>query len=167
MRRYFAGVGAVLVAIALTGCVSEGTQNPGPSVGTYPQSVRSANTTPAPLPEPTVVEAPEADSEAQNSAIGAAAATVTAFARPDLSYTDWINGLYPHMSQTGALAYEDTDPSRIPAHQVTGPGEVMPASTDVALIVRVPTDAGAYDVSLSRTGEGAPWLADRIRPAQG
>lgn len=167
MRRYFAGVGAVLVAVALTGCVGEGNQNPGPSVESYPQS-SPANTTPTPpLPEPSVTTAPDAAPASQQSAIDAAEAAVTAYARPDLPYQEWIDGLYPHLTQSAGLAYQDTDPAQVPVRQVTGPGTVLPAATDVALIVRVPTDAGNYDVALSRTGLEATWLADRIRPAQG
>ena len=46
---------------------------------------------------------------------------------------------------------------------VTGTGTVMPAPTAYALIVRVPTDDGDYDVALVRSSTTAPWLADEIQ----
>jgi hypothetical protein len=42
---------------------------------------------------------------------------------------------------------------------------VLEASTDVATLVEVPTDAGAYIVTLVRGSTEEPWLAERIRPA--
>ena len=71
------------------------------------------------------------------------------------------------LSQQGGVAYEGTDPTQIPVHQVTGAGTVLPGSTEVSLIVQLPTDAGLYNVTLTRPDASAPWLADRIRPAQG
>jgi hypothetical protein len=44
---------------------------------------------------------------------------------------------------------------------------VLQGSTDVSLIVQLPTDVGLYNITLTRPGAGAPWLAERIRPAQG
>jgi hypothetical protein len=114
----------------------------------------------------TVVPVPKADATSQSDAIAAAERTITAFARPQLPYEQWIADLYPLLTQNGAAAHEDTDPSIIPAHTLTGPGTVLPRSTDLALIVQVPTDAGSYNVSLSRPTTTAPWLADQIRPAE-
>ena len=113
-----------------------------------------------------VTPVPEAAASSQESALTAATAVLTAFARPELSYPVWIAGLYPRLTQAGAAAYEDTDPATIPVHQITGEGRVHAGSTDLALIVLLPTDAGLYGVSLSRPSISAPWLADRIRPAQ-
>jgi len=89
------------------------------------------------------------------------------FARPQLSSDKWWSQMLPLLSQQAGLAYQGTDPSQIPAHQVTGPAFVLSGSTDVSLIVQVPTDVGAYNVTLIRGSASAPWLADRIRPAQG
>ena len=126
----------------------------------------STNPTP-PVDNATADPVPEAGTDSQAAAIDTAEKAVAAFARPDLSYDEWINGLYPYLTQAGAAAYEDTDPARVPVRQVTGAGAILPASTEVALIVQVPTDAGPYNVSLSRPSPDAAWLADRIRPAEG
>lgn len=156
------------VVLGLAGCVTSDGAAPAPS-GTgsaTPTATNPVNPSP-PFDDATVEPVPEAGSDSQAAAIDTAAKAVAAYARPDLSYDEWINGLYPYLSQAGAAAYEDTDPARVPVRQVTGEGTILPASTEVALIVQVPTDAGPYNVSLSRTSPEAPWLADRIRPAAG
>lgn len=110
---------------------------------------------------------PEAETSSQSDAITAAETVMTTFGQPTLDASTWMNNLYPLLTQTGAAAYEGTDPAQVPVQQVTGAGTIVEGSTDVALIVQIPTDAGLYNVSLSRTGPSMPWLADRIRPAQG
>jgi hypothetical protein len=88
------------------------------------------------------------------------------FARPDLSADDWWNAMLPVLSQQGAHAYEGTEPVQIPVTKVTGDGEILAGSTEVSLIVRIPTDNGPYNITLTRPNAAAPWLADRIRPAE-
>lgn len=111
------------------------------------------------------VPIPEANPTSQTDAVAAAAAAVTAFARPSLPEEQWWNELLPLLSQKGAVAYEGTLPSNISVTAVTGAGVVLDASTDVATLVQVPTDAGAYIVTLVRGSTKEPWLAERIRPA--
>lgn len=155
----------VVAALALGGCAATPEGQQPPSV--KPSEVSATPATPLPESDrgATVAPVPEAEQSSQDAALKAAEAALTAYARPDLSYTDWITGLYPHLSQAGAAAYEDTDPSRIPVTRITGNGKVLPAPTEVALVVEIPTDAGAYNVSLSRPSADAAWQADRIRPA--
>jgi hypothetical protein len=164
---------AALVTLAalltLSGCVagtntSDNSPLPSTSATDTPRLTDGPNTEP-PEDDATVVPVPEAAGTSQEAAIAAAENAVAAFGRPDLPYQEWINGLYPLMTQTGAAAYEGTDPQNVPVHQVTGAGSILDGSTEVALIVQVPTDAGTYNVSLSRASADAPWLADRIRPA--
>lgn len=114
-----------------------------------------------------VTPVPEAGGTSQASAIDAATAALEAFARPALDYDTWWSELLPHLTQQAGVAYEGTDPAEIPVHQVTGAGSVLEGSTEVSLIVQLPTDAGPYNITLTRAGVDAPWLADRIRPAQG
>lgn len=159
----------VLAALLmLTGCTSdtatpETATSPSTSSGITPTAEPSEPHTPH--DEVTPLEAPEADAGSQSSAISAAERAVDAFANPQLPYQEWIEGLYPLLTQAAATAYEGTDPANVPATQVIGTGQVLAGSTEVALIVQVPTDAGLYNVSLSRPGGDAPWLADRIRPS--
>ena len=172
MRRAAAAIVPLAVILALAGCVGgSGTGRPdattGPSGGTASSAPTTSANPSAPKDDATAAPVPEADVNSQAAAISAAEKAVTAFGRPGLDYQTWINGLYPLLTQTGAAAYEDTDPANVPVHQVTGAGTILPGSTEVALIVKVPTDAGPYTVSFSRQSSTAPWLADRVRPAQG
>lgn len=156
--------------LTLSGCTGSSTDPTSESTITSSAASSAEPSSPPDIPVPAaddaeVVAVPEASPDSQAAAIAAAEAVVTAFGQPTLPYPEWINGLYPLMTQTGAAAYEDTDPQNVPVHQVTGEPTVLDGSTDVALIVEVPTDAGPYNVSLSRPSADAPWLADRIRPA--
>jgi hypothetical protein len=108
---------------------------------------------------------PEAGEASQTDAVAAAERVVTVFARPTLDEVQWWNELVPLLSQKGAAAYEGTLPSNVPVTAVTGAGVVLPASTEVATLVEVPTDAGLYTVTLVRDSADQPWLAERIRPA--
>jgi hypothetical protein len=84
------------------------------------------------------------------------------YARPSIDGQTWINALDPHLTQAAAAAFANTDPSTIPAHRVTGPASVLPASTASAALVDVPTDAGTYRLFLLN-GDGG-WLTDRLTP---
>lgn len=156
------------LALTLAGCVAGSGDSSTPSNSGSPSATSTAAVNPSPPVDGATAEpVPEAAADSQAAAISAAVDALTAYARPGLSYQEWINGLYPHLTQAGAAAYEDTDPALIPVNQVTGAGTILPASTEVALIVQVPTNAGLYNVSVSRSSPDAAWLADRIRPAEG
>ncbi len=162
-------VGAGLLVLALSGCV-EDTGTPSPAVPSSSSSMAGpATSTPdeeAPHDDATVAPVAEAATGSSAAAIAAAEKVMTVFGQPDLDPDTWIRNLYPLLSQAGAAAYEGTDPDTVPVRRVTGPGTVLDGSTEVALVIQVPTDAGPYTVSLSRTSTSSPWLADRIRPAE-
>lgn len=148
----------VAIAISAAGCTSAPAEQPAisspPPVGAH--DVEDAGE---------VVIPPTADPNSQSSALEAAATIMEAFARPELDPDEWMDAMYPLLTQAGADAYIGTDPSRIPELQLTGTGHIIEGSTEVALIVEVPTTAGPYLVSLSRPSIDSNWLADRIRPA--
>ncbi|TFC01498.1 hypothetical protein E3O42_10310 [Cryobacterium adonitolivorans] len=98
------------------------------------------------------------------AAVTVAENLMTAFARPDVDETTWINGLYPHLTQTAGTAYAGTNPAKVPVNEVTGPGSVVEGATEYALLVIVPTNIGEYIVSLTRQAPTDPWLADRVTP---
>jgi hypothetical protein len=68
----------------------------------------------------------------------------------------------------GQEAYAGTDPANVSGRQVAGPPAFAadPGSAYLARVV-VPTDAGDYEVLLSRTGAGAPWLVRTVPAAAG
>ena len=146
---------AVAISALLSSCV------PAPTLG---EPVASPSSSSAPADD-AVVEIPaEAGPATEQAAIAAALAGLTAYAQPDLDADAWMEGMYPHLTQQGAEAYLGTDPGRIPVRQVISAGTVLEGSTEVALIVQFETDAGIYNVSMSRAGSEAPWLAARLQP---
>ncbi|MBD5382924.1 MAG: hypothetical protein HDR73_14035 [Clavibacter sp.] len=106
---------------------------------------------------------PVADAASQTAALAAADRVMRTYAQPGISEAEWERQMTPLLSQQGAVAFVPTIPSRLTAHAVTGTGTVIPAPTAYALIVRVPTDDGDYDVALIRSSTTAPWLADEIQ----
>jgi hypothetical protein len=156
---------ALAAALTMSACSSSKTGPGVPPVAssTSPVSDPSASSTPpvsdtdeSPQAAPTPARTSEAD------AIDVADKLMTAYARPTLSATEWMNGVTPYLSQNGASAYQGTDPSQIPVTKVTGKGAVQAAATTYALNVAVPTNKGTYIVALTRPDASSPWLADRI-----
>jgi hypothetical protein len=158
-------ISAIIVTIAtvavLSGCVDQ--PRPTPTKSSYLPSTDPTS----PVDDSDVTAAQEAAGNSQRAAIAAATKLMQIFAQPQLSADDWWAQMLPLLSQQGGVAYQGTDPSQVPVRQVTGAGTVLPGSTEVSLIVQVPTDAGLYNITLTRPDAAAPWLADRVRPAQG
>lgn len=88
------------------------------------------------------------------------------FARPDLGRQAWWADLEPLLSDQAARDYAGVDPANVPVRQVTGPGRLVPLETALVTIIHVPTDAGLYAVTLSRSPEHPQWRADRITPPE-
>lgn len=156
--------GIMLLAVLLIGCAPDAQPEPSP---TTPSESPPTASSEQPLDDAEIVTPPEAGSQSQTDAIAAATTVMTTFARPDLGAEEWWNAMLPLLSQQGAYAHQDTDPARIPVSAVTGTGEILEGSTEVSLIVRIPTDAGPYNITLTRPDSSSPWLAERIRPAEG
>ena len=76
----------------------------------------------------------------------------------------WWADLEPALSAQAAADYAGTDPAAVPARAVTGTAVLVDDSSAYLASVEVPTDAGAYEVLLSRAGAGAPWLVERLTP---
>lgn len=153
---------AGVTVIAVTGCTaSQASVMPmGPTVSESPSPG------PAHFGETDVVVPPEVSSDGAAVAVNGAVEALTAFARPGLGYDEWWAGVLSRLSEQAGVAYEMTDPSLIPVHTITGPGTVHAGSTELSLIVQIPTDDGVYNVTMTRSSPDGPWLADRIRPTQ-
>ncbi|CED90071.1 hypothetical protein [Actinomyces succiniciruminis] len=106
------------------------------------------------------------DEESRAAAIAAAEAALEAFAHPELDYDTWWAGLDPHLTQEAAEAYVYVDPANIPVHELTGSGTIIEDASAYVATVKIPTDAGRYDVLVIRTSGSAPWLASRIVPVE-
>jgi len=97
---------------------------------------------------------------AANAAAKTATTVMSLYARPSSSAESWIDALDPYLTQGAAAAFAGTDPSTIPAHQVTGTAQILPVSTAQGALIDVPTDAGTYQLLLLKDGPG--WLVDQI-----
>lgn len=113
-----------------------------------------------PLPEPT------ADADRSDATVLAVRA-MQLYARRDVSAQRWLDELSPLMTQQGAQDLVGTDPINVPPTKVSGPGRSVPMQTDRLATILVPTDAGTYQVLLSRTPEQPQWLVERITSPQG
>jgi hypothetical protein len=156
----------IAATIVLAGCSGAGADDTAQQDASSSSSTSSTepSSTPSVYDDATAQPAAEASEGAQDSAVSAAEKVVRTYAQPKLSPDEWAQQMTPLLSQSGAVAYEGQDPSTIPATRVTGSGKIVDGATNVALNVLVPTDAGEYNVALSRTGGSAPWLANEIRP---
>lgn len=74
----------------------------------------------------------------------------------------WWTTVSPLLSPTAQQAYVGTDPAEVPGSTVFGSPVVLDAGSAYLARVHVPTDAGDYEVLLSRTEGGAPWLVERF-----
>ncbi|MBF4624787.1 hypothetical protein [Clavibacter sp. VKM Ac-2872] len=171
-----AGAVALAAALALgaAGCASVTVHDDGSPVDPAPSSGAvtadgttgggSGTSSPGATDDGAAAEPePVADAASQAAALTAADKVMRTYAQPGITEAEWERQMTPLLSQQGAVAFVPTIPSKLTAHAVTGAGTVMPAPTAYALIVRVPTDDGDYDVALVRSATTAPWLADEIQ----
>ncbi|GAB7191810.1 hypothetical protein NUM3379_25180 [Kineococcus sp. NUM-3379] len=107
------------------------------------------------------------DDASRAGAVRVAGDLLRAFARRDLPAGEWFDGISPMLSPVAAQDHLGTDPVNVPVGAVTGEPVVTDSSSVWLARVSVPTDVGAYEVLLSRTGRGAPWFAERITPPGG
>ncbi|MBX3196392.1 MAG: hypothetical protein KF727_15005 [Microbacteriaceae bacterium] len=165
LQRLSTAATAAGLSLLLVGCVPTA-PDPTPTIAPTTDNPLPSTAPTRPIDAGEVTPAPEAAGTSQQDAIAAATKVMETFARPQLSAEEWWRAMLPLLSQQGAHAYEGTDPAEIPVTAVTGPGQVLEASTEVLLIVQLPTDAGLYNITLTRSDASSPWLAERIRPAQ-
>jgi hypothetical protein len=164
---------AILAAtITLTGlaaCTAQSERTPTPAASSTTPRSSASSTASAPPSDGLsdgidIPAAAPADGTSTTAAVTVAGKLMTAFARPTVDATTWINGLYPYLTQAAGSAYAGTDPTKVPVNSVTGAGSVVDGATQYALLVKVPTNIGDYIVSLTRKSPTDPWLADRVTP---
>lgn len=106
------------------------------------------------------------DEFSRKAVLNAAETVVKAYARPDVSYDEWWNGIGPLLAPNAVQAYAYVDNEMILADQITGPAEIVDDTSAHVAIVAVPTNIGVYDVTLSRIDGHALWLVHRLTPPQ-
>ena len=185
-RPVAAGAGLVVAAAVLStvlaGCAAPGriTEESGSSPGavttplstTIPAALPPApsgvpallddGSTGTPLPGSTL----RLDGAARAAAVADAAQVMRLFVRRSVPADRWWRDLVPYLSPQTAQDFRHTDPARVPASRVTGPGVVLTDSVPLVARVSVPTDAGVYLLVLSRTDESPTWDAERITPPE-
>ena len=107
---------------------------------------------------------PTWDKASRTAAVSAAGDVLAAFAQPDLPQGRWWRDLAPTLTPTARETYKYVAVENVPVRKVRGKGKVVDDSSPFLATVEFKTDAGPYTVLLSRTGQGAPWLAERIEP---
>jgi hypothetical protein len=152
---------AGLLLLGLVGCAAapaHTTPNASTSVSQSPSSHSGdPSTTQAPPP-------PGLSASAAAAAIAAAHQVMIRYARPQLSAQAWLSGMDPVLTQDAAAQFAGTAPSQIPAHQVSGAATLASDSTGGGAVATVPTDAGTYQVFLTRANGSTVWLAEQITP---
>jgi len=185
MKRLAIGAGiAAASVLALTGCSSEGENTP---ASTPTPTVSTSPTTPPPIdldkyppaPEGAIDEdsgetidpqpSPTWDDDQRADAAARAAETMTAFAGTGgRNYDTWWAQLEPLLTQQARSDYAHVDPANVPATKVLpDPApQVVEESSGFVAVVDVATDAGTYQVVLTRADSASPWLASRFTPPE-
>lgn len=116
------------------------------------------------MDEPEVGASPTWDKASRSAASGAAKDVLVAFAQPGQPQGRWWRDLAPMLTPTARETYKYVAVENVPVSKVRGNGRIVDDSSPFLATVEFKTDAGAYTVLLSRTGQDAPWLAERIEP---
>lgn len=156
----------ITAAVTLSGCVSStntvSESTTSPPVASAPTSSQVASDHEEPF-----TGTPAWDDEAREQALTAAANTMNAFAQSHLSQTEWWTQLSTHLSPSAARAYSSVRVENVPVATITGTPQLIDDSSPYTATYDVSTNAGIYQVRLSRLAAGAPWLAERIIPPEG
>lgn len=152
----FALTCALVTLVTLSGCSGTPAPVPSPTV-TLPS--------PAPTQEDSLPPVPPEDVEI---ATAAAVAGLEAFVDTDQPEDDWWTALEPLLSDDAAYRFEGTDPTLVPASEVTGDPDVL-STEGWTISVQIPTDVGNYVVDVvqeeSDVVPGA-WLVNYFHPPQ-
>lgn len=167
-RRLTLVLGAAGLALVLSACSSSSTSVASPPSVPPREASSVAGSTPverAHVGHDDLVVAPEPVptwDEAATVAAGRSAEEAVAAFLAEADDAAWWIAVSPLLSLTARQAYVGTDPTEIPGRAVVGAPVVLDAGSAYLARVRVPTDAGDYEVLLSRTGAAAPWLVERF-----
>ena len=176
-RRASALTAAVAVALASCSGGTEPQEKTETSTSATPSSSESSTSEPSSdtwssssgpndehMDEPEVAASPTWDKASRSAASAAATDVLVAFAQPGQPQGRWWRDLAPMLTPTARETYKYVAVENVPVSKVRGNGRIVDDSSPFLATVEFKTDAGAYTVLLSRTGQDAPWLAERIEP---
>lgn len=160
-RALAALIPAAVLTLGLTAC---GTSSAEPTAG--PQPTPGTSTSAAPTPSVSVNDtAAEASiADAERAAVAALQLYLTR-----LPADQWWSQLSPHLSPEASYEIEGTDPQQIPATVITGP-PVSVASSSTFVSVLLPTDAGQYQLDVTKRGDNpsnGTWIVFALTPPEG
>lgn len=127
------------------------------------ETTEAASPIPQPAhPDPTDSGAPLPtwDSATEERAEDQALAFVRAFLRTDLSREGWYAGIRGFLSEDAQEKYTTVDPRNVPSTEITGEAAVVDTSSVFLAGVEVPTAAGVFAVTLSRSEAGEDWAVE-------
>lgn len=160
-----AALGAALSsAVLLSGCSDGEAPEPDSVAGTSTALPDFHGDGEEPVPAAAAPLSWDADEKAKVRELAGEAMRL--YARPDVSEETWTANLQPLLSDQAQEDYSYVDPRNVPVTKVTGPVRLVPMSSDLVSIARVPTDAGLYAVTLSRTAEEPRWVVERFTPPE-
>lgn len=173
MRRRGLSGGLLVAVLVLAGCAT-GATPPAPTSEPAPAPTGTFTLPPVTAgdhgsdeeDQPTAVPMPTWDEASRQDALEVAQAALSAFARPDLDYATWWEGLAPFLSPAAAAGYVATDPGNIPVSALTGAPRLLEETSPFLARVQIDTDAGAHVVLLSRADHASPWLVETISPSE-
>lgn len=182
-----AATAAIAVALAITGCGNEsttaapvappGSAAPASSASSPPSVMKPAPTGTAcqvscdtapqyvgPAPEAPPTWAPGDQQAAQAAALG----TMKSYAQPGMAHSPWLAQMRPRVTDNFAAELTSFDPTYLTVSKVTGEPRTTTQKTNTyQAVVTVPTNEGAYTVTMLRSSQHSPWLANSIVPHLG
>lgn len=153
MKRSLTTFTAILMAAALTSCAPSAENESsaqGPDHGIMHEDYVSPE--PVEIDEWSQAIAAEAKDTATRAAI--------AYARPDLSETDWLRGLTPYLSETAKTTYAQTSNLNISSTKVTKVYDPVQGKSPAIATVMVETNADTLKFLLSRADR--KWVVETI-----
>jgi len=87
---------------------------------------------------------------------------LAAWARPDLSYSAWWDGLRDRLAPGARTDYQQTDPAGLPALRLERVSHVADGPSDDTKTVFFVTSDGRFGVDMSRRPSSSTWLATRV-----
>jgi hypothetical protein len=109
-------------------------------------------------------DVPTWDAESRAAALNVATRAMRAFARPGADAETWWSELEPLLSDQAAQDYAYVDPAAVPARKVTGGAKIIDDASAFVAVVRVPTDVGPYEITISRQNAADKWRVERLTP---
>jgi hypothetical protein len=160
MARHPRGMLVILSLALLTPLLSACTPANAPEPAN-PSASRSHTPDGGPILDDTLDPKGEADASV------IAEKAMAAFVDRGRPYDIWWPDFSQYLGPEALVAFEYTDPAKVPASSVTGASIVSAAPSATEITVLVPTNVGQYSVRLNRQNRDGEWTITRLTPPAG